>query len=68
MIDLDTLDDDELAATAYVWRLRSTRGDLTAAAIAHCMEVELQRRLCSTHSLRLPLPPDIEHKPWWQFW
>ncbi|MDM0012144.1 hypothetical protein QTH87_06780 [Variovorax sp. J22P168] len=71
MESLDGLDDEELASSAYVWRMRARQGDRQANEIAQAMEAELRRRLGSTPSMSGPLEllPQVKPKaPWWRFW
>lgn len=71
MESLDGLDDEELASSAYVWRMRALQGDRQANEIAQAMEAELRRRLGSTPSMSGPLEllPQVKPKsPWWRFW
>ena len=64
------LDDEELAATAYIWREKAKLGDRYASRVADELDAELHRRLGPTPSRRMPL----EHggaegrRPWWKCW
>ncbi len=64
------LDDEQLAATAFIWREKARVGDRTAARVADELDAELHRRLGPTPSQCMPL---IENKkaaarPWWKLW
>jgi hypothetical protein len=70
-MDTDRMDDDELAASAFVWRQRAAHGDKEAARVARELEAELKRRLGdNTPSSKMPLeaPPEPAKRPWWKFW
>jgi hypothetical protein len=64
------LDDEELAATAYIWREKARLGDRHALRIADELDAELRHRLGPTPSERMPLdePAAAGRRPWWRFW
>lgn len=73
-MDTDNLDDEALAATAYVWHARGRLGDRRAQRIACELDAELTRRIGSTLSqpagLRFASPVlHVGTRPWWKiFW
>lgn len=65
------LEDDELAATAYVWHEKARLGDRHARQVAKELDAELGRRLGPTPSAPVPLDyVDVEkgaaRRSWWQ--
>ncbi|MGJ7580508.1 hypothetical protein ACSFA3_10040 [Variovorax sp. RHLX14] len=64
------LDDEELAATAYIWREKGKLGDRHASRVADELDAELHRRLGPTPSRRMELGRDgpAPGRPWWKFW
>ena len=64
------LDDEELAATAYIWREKAKFGDRHASRLADKLDAELHRRLGPTPSMRMALEGDETkpRRPWWKFW
>lgn len=67
--NIDELDDEELAATAYVWRQRAVAGERHAHQTWARMERELLRRLGPTPSQRMPLIDTLSiRRTWWKFW
>lgn len=69
MVRIQDLDDEQLAATAYVWRQRVNAGDKNARRTWAKMEQELHRRLGPTPSNNAPLEAKLpERGPWWRFW
>ncbi len=68
-VKMDELDDEQLAATAYVWQQRAQAGDKNARRTWARMEQELQRRLGPTPSGHGPLEAHSSNpRPWWRFW
>lgn len=68
-VKMDELDDEQLAATAYVWRQRAQAGEKSARRTWAQLEQELQRRLGPTPSSRVPLEAQSSgQRPWWRFW
>jgi hypothetical protein len=68
-VRMDELDDEQLAATAYVWRQRAQAGEKNARRTWARMEQELQRRLGPTPSNHAPLEVELSlQRPWWRFW
>lgn len=73
-MNTDNLDDEALAATAYVWHKRRQLGDCRAERVARDLDAELTKRLGSTLSqpvaLRLANPPlHMRIRSWWKiFW
>lgn len=67
--NIDKLDDEQLAATAYVWRQRAAAGERHAYEIWVRMERELLSRLGPTPSQNMPLVNifPVNHA-WWKFW
>ena len=69
MVKMEELDDEELAATAYVWRQRVQAGEKSAQRTWARMEQELQRRLGPTPSNHAPLQTEApRQRSWWQVW
>jgi hypothetical protein len=68
MNDWNDLDDEELAAAAYVRRKRAAQGDKESERVALKMEAELKRRLGSTPSRYEPLEQLPAPRPWWKLW
>ena len=68
-VRMDELDDEQLAATAYVWRQRALAGEKNARRTWARLEQKLQRRLGPTPSTRAPLAvePSLQ-RLWWRFW
>ncbi|MGI4779115.1 MAG: hypothetical protein ACRYGA_13540 [Janthinobacterium lividum] len=63
------LDDEELAATAYIWREKARVGDRHASRVADELDAELFRRLGPTPSHYSPLDEKrAVRRPWWRFW
>lgn len=64
------LDDEALAATAYIWREKAKLGDRHASRVADELDAELHRRLGPTPSMRMPLEHSEAEgrRPWWKFW
>ena len=64
------LDDEELAATAYIWREKARLGDRHAARTADQLDTELRRRLGPTPSQYVPLGngEKAPRRAWWKFW
>lgn len=57
---MEEMDDEQLAATVYVWRTKALLGDQEAADIADMLEAELKRRIGPTPSMQvspLETPP-----------
>ncbi|RZI59817.1 MAG: hypothetical protein EOP14_03645 [Pseudomonas sp.] len=68
-IETDDLDDEQLAATAYVWRHRAEAGEKNAYGTWARLELELQHRLGPTPSNHSPLgAQQPKQRLWWQFW
>jgi hypothetical protein len=72
MVDSENLTDEQLEATADVWRRRALHGDRAARGIAHKLEQELRRRkgvltLIGDLDTR---PYELRHRrrPWWRIW
>ncbi|MBT2324291.1 hypothetical protein J7E62_18225 [Variovorax paradoxus] len=67
---MENLDDEQLAATAYVWRKRAMLGEKHAEGMARKLDAELRRRLGATPSRDAPLDtlPGSKSRPWWRFW
>lgn len=66
---MSELDDEQLAATAYVWHQRVLAGEKDALRTCAQLEQELQRRLGPTPSNHAPLQTNqISQRPWWRFW
>lgn len=68
-METQNLDDEELAATAYIWREKARIGDRNASRVADELDAELFRRLGPTPSQYTPL--EEKHatpRPWWRFW
>lgn len=71
MVDPEQLTDEELEATAYVWRRRALHGDRAAAGTAHKLEKALRhRRGIFTRPAELDLRPldARRRRPWWRIW
>lgn len=72
MVDAENLTDEELEATAYVWRRRALHGDRSASGVAHKLEKELRhRRGVFTHAVELDTRPHTarrRERPWWRLW
>lgn len=71
VVDPDQLTDDELEATAYVWRRRALHGDRSASGIAHSLEKALRHRKgIFTQTADLDTRPlALRHRRrWWRFW
>lgn len=64
------LDDEALAATAYIWREKAKLGDRYASRVADELDAELHRRLGPTPSRRMPLESEnpAARRRWWKFW
>ena len=64
------LDDEALAATAFIWREKARLGDRQAHRVADELDAELSRRLGPTPSQRMPLgdAKGSAGRPWWKFW
>jgi hypothetical protein len=72
-MDTDQLNDEELAATAYVWRRRALHGDRSAGGIANELEKQLRRR-----TGKVTMPDELDTRPlpgrlqakrrWWRLW
>jgi hypothetical protein len=56
-MDLKHLEDEELAATAYVWHEKARLGDRHARQVAKELDAELLRRLGPTPLAPVPLGP-----------
>lgn len=70
-MDITNLDDEELAATAYVLRQRAKLGDRQARRDVGELEAELSRRLGPTPSQMgalEPAGPAPTSRPWWRRW
>lgn len=70
-MDIKYLDDDELAATAYVLRQRAKLGDRQADRTAGELEAELSRRIGPTPSQVGALETarsTATQRPWWRLW
>lgn len=69
-METEHLDDEALAATAYIWREKARLGDKHAARIVEQLDSELSRRLGPTPSQRVPLETDEKgpRRAWWKFW
>ncbi|RZI54480.1 MAG: hypothetical protein EOP12_02585 [Pseudomonas sp.] len=68
-VRMDELDDEQLAATAYVWRQRAQAGEKNARRTWARLEQELQRRLGPTPSNHAPLEAvSSPRRSWWRFW
>lgn len=68
-VKMDELDDEQLAATVYVWKQRAQAGDKNARRTWAQMEQELQRRLGPTPSNHAPLEAHLSNlRPLWRFW
>lgn len=68
-VKIEELDDEQLAATAYVWHRRVKAGELNANKTLLMLEKELQRRLGPTPSNHLPLELAIKkRRAWWKLW
>lgn len=70
-MDPKYLDDEELAATAYVWHEKARLGDRHARQVTKELDAELQRRLGPSPSAPAPLgPPDAKsdatRRSWWK--
>jgi len=72
MVETDSLDDEELEATAHVWRRRALHGDKSAAVVANELEKALRRRRGVTTQISdldtRPLLLRQTQRPWWRFW
>jgi hypothetical protein len=71
VVDPDQLTDEELEATAYVWRRRALHGDRTASGTAHKLEKALRHRkgVFSQVAELDTRPHDLRRRrPWWRFW
>ncbi len=68
MQDIEALDDEQLAATAFVNRQKGRQGDQHAKRTAEAMDTELKRRLASTPSQHAPLELPAPKRPWWKLW
>lgn len=62
------LSDEELAAGAYVLRVRAAHGDKSALREAQKLELILKNRLGPTPSSHAPLEDRCVRKPWWKLW
>ena len=71
-MDIMNLDDEALAATAYVLRQRAKLGDREARRTVSEVEAELNRRIGPTPSQMGALMPGghtpPQHRPWWRLW
>ncbi|RZI72506.1 MAG: hypothetical protein EOP13_14835 [Pseudomonas sp.] len=68
-VRMDELDDEQLAATAYVWRQRAQAGDKNTRQTWARLAQELQRRLGPTPSNHALLQADSSPgRSWWPFW
>ena len=67
-MNVDQLNDDELAATVYVWHVRAKHGDEEAAGIARHLDDVLKARLGNTPSSHAPLEGETDRKPCWRLW
>lgn len=66
---MEPLDDETLASSAFVLRIRAANGDREALREAERLERILKSRLGPTPSGHAPL--EVRHrerKPWWRFW
>lgn len=65
------LDDEALAATAYVLRQRAKLGDREARRTVNEVEAELTRRIGPTPSQMgalMRVGRTTTHRPWWRLW
>jgi hypothetical protein len=62
------IDDDELGRLSTFWRSQALRGHREANGIAHVLEVERRKRLCTGPAAHLPTEPKTQPRRWWQFW
>lgn len=70
-MDIMNLDDEALAATAYVLRQRAKLGDRQACRTVDELEAELSRRIGPTPSQMGALEPvgrTVVQRPWWRLW
>jgi hypothetical protein len=70
-MDIMNLDDEALAATAYVLRQRAKLGDREARRTVNEVEAELTRRIGPTPSQMgalMPVGRTTTHRPWWRLW
>lgn len=70
-MDTTNLDDEALAATAYVLRQRAKLGDRQARRAVDEVEAELSRRIGPTPSQMGALEAAgraAMHRPWWRLW
>ncbi|HUD32957.1 MAG TPA: hypothetical protein VMR43_08050 [Variovorax sp.] len=70
-MDITNLDDEELAATAYVLHQRAKLGDRQARRAVDEVEAELNRRIGPTPSQRGTLEATecaALQRPWWRLW
>jgi hypothetical protein len=69
-METEDLTDEQLAASAYVWRRRAFHGEKHARSMALHLERELRRRAGVPENE----PATFEDKPagtrrrWWRFW
>jgi hypothetical protein len=70
--DPDKLTNEELEATAYVWRRRALHGDRSAAGTAHKLEKALRHRKGVFTQIgeldTRPLGTRQRKRPWWRIW
>lgn len=70
-MEMEDLTDEQLAASAHVWRRRAFHGEKHARSVALRLESELRRRAgmpeteCATFDDRTT---GKRRSPWWRFW
>lgn len=68
VVDPDQLTDEELEATAYVWRRRALHGDRSAGGTAHELEKALRHRKGEPTDIETGPHEGRKVRPWWRFW
>lgn len=66
--DLSNVSDEQLAATAYVWRRREVHGDKHAHSVALRIEREIQRRASVPEGEAAARDQAPVKRPWWRLW
>jgi hypothetical protein len=69
-METEDLTDEQLAASAHVWRRRAFHGEKHARSVALRLEREMRRRAGVPESELAPFDhaASKRRRPWWRFW